>query len=421
MVANTSATQSSTPFWQIQNWRIGPKLTFFFTLLAVVPVIVVGLFQATAARNALLAEGDARLTSASATTAQRIDDALVEGRQFAAVLSQLPEFARFLKTPTDSATRASAQSALKAALLKSVDYDSVAIAGQEGKFILSSSDADIGTDIHFRVWFTTAMQGNLYIDDPLVAVLNNQPVEVISAPIKDENGATLGVLRNRLRLDAIGDFVASDNAAHGTGSFSMLVDENGIRLYDSRIKSDPTVLTKLLYRAIAPLPKDVEQQILADKRFSTTSTTNVPVLPLPEVAVAVQSGKSQTFESDVDLASGRYRASMTVLKTKPWRYIVFAPVSTYTETADRTLLLVVVVSVIAVIAAVLVGTLFARTITVPLTQLSNVADRISLGELDAKIEVRSKDEIGDLAEAVSRMQASLQAAIERLRARRTVK
>lgn len=60
----------------------------------------------------------------------------------------------------------------------------------------------------------------------------------------------------------------------------------------------------------------------------------------------------------------------------------------------------------------------ARTITRPIMQLSQVADRISLGELDAKIDIRSKDEIGELAEAVGRMQASLQAAIERLRARR---
>jgi HAMP domain-containing protein len=39
--------------------------------------------------------------------------------------------------------------------------------------------------------------------------------------------------------------------------------------------------------------------------------------------------------------------------------------------------------------------------------------------LDAQIDVSRKDEIGELAEAVSRMQVSLQAAIERLRARRT--
>jgi HAMP domain-containing protein len=51
--------------------------------------------------------------------------------------------------------------------------------------------------------------------------------------------------------------------------------------------------------------------------------------------------------------------------------------------------------------------------------LSEVADRISLGELNAEIPINRRDEIGDLAEALRRMQVSLQTAIERLRAKRT--
>jgi methyl-accepting chemotaxis protein len=46
-------------------------------------------------------------------------------------------------------------------------------------------------------------------------------------------------------------------------------------------------------------------------------------------------------------------------------------------------------------------------------------DVLTMGDLTAKIEINQKDEIGELAEAVSRMQASLQGAINRLRARRT--
>jgi HAMP domain-containing protein len=57
-------------------------------------------------------------------------------------------------------------------------------------------------------------------------------------------------------------------------------------------------------------------------------------------------------------------------------------------------------------------------VTRPIVQLTQVAERISLGELDAKIEVTSQDEIGEFADAFSRMQASLQVAMERLRARR---
>ena len=45
----------------------------------------------------------------------------------------------------------------------------------------------------------------------------------------------------------------------------------------------------------------------------------------------------------------------------------------------------------------------------------DVADRISLWDLDTKIEIHSSDEVGMLAESFHRMQESLKAAIERLR------
>ena len=50
--------------------------------------------------------------------------------------------------------------------------------------------------------------------------------------------------------------------------------------------------------------------------------------------------------------------------------------------------------------------------------LTDAADRISVGELDVVIEIRSNDEIGALADAISRMQDSLRFSIERLRRRR---
>ena len=50
--------------------------------------------------------------------------------------------------------------------------------------------------------------------------------------------------------------------------------------------------------------------------------------------------------------------------------------------------------------------------------LTEVSNRISVGELDANIDIAGKDEIGDLAEAISRMQDSIRLSIERLRRRR---
>lgn len=80
-----------------------------------------------------------------------------------------------------------------------------------------------------------------------------------------------------------------------------------------------------------------------------------------------------------------------------------------------------------IVFAILAGTiimigvivsLYGHRLTGKIKSLTNTAERISVGELDAEIDIKSKDEIGDLAEAISRMQESIRLSIERLRRRR---
>jgi len=62
--------------------------------------------------------------------------------------------------------------------------------------------------------------------------------------------------------------------------------------------------------------------------------------------------------------------------------------------------------------------LYGQKLTSRIRSLTNVAERISVGEMDAEIKVKSRDEIGDLADSISRMQESIRLSIERLRRRR---
>jgi HAMP domain-containing protein len=51
-------------------------------------------------------------------------------------------------------------------------------------------------------------------------------------------------------------------------------------------------------------------------------------------------------------------------------------------------------------------------------QLTDATERMSLGEMNVKIDIKSKDEIGLLAQAIGRMQTSLRLAMGRLRKKR---
>jgi len=79
------------------------------------------------------------------------------------------------------------------------------------------------------------------------------------------------------------------------------------------------------------------------------------------------------------------------------------------------------VILVALVFLLLVIYFYSRTVIRPIHYLSEVADRISMGDLDTPIRVNAKGEVGLLAESIERMQTSVKAAIERLQKRKESK
>ena len=77
-----------------------------------------------------------------------------------------------------------------------------------------------------------------------------------------------------------------------------------------------------------------------------------------------------------------------------------------------------IILAVTLLLIALVVSFYSYRLSARIKALTGVADRISIGELDADIPAGSKDEIGDLGESIARMQDSIRLSIERLRRRR---
>lgn len=83
----------------------------------------------------------------------------------------------------------------------------------------------------------------------------------------------------------------------------------------------------------------------------------------------------------------------------------------------RTLLPLVGIMAIVSLTGVLLSLLLAHWMVRPLVGLTEIADRVTMGDLETSVSgkcVRLRDEIGDLARALERMRSSLKAAMLRL-------
>ncbi len=411
-----SSGESHFGFRPITYWNIGSKLTLLFLLVALVPIGLVGVLVINSSRSALLAQSAVALEAASLATARQIDTDTTEQREFISFVGLVPDVVRYAQNQSETAAREAALRVLTTASKKTSDYQSVAIASKQGTIILSSSAQDLGTDVKSQTYFQEAANGASFISDPSISIITGQPAIFYSAPVKDNGGTVIAVVFSRVNVTQIWVFVEQDYNALVPGSYGMLLDEKGIRLAHSSSKNNrQDAQERLLYRAIAPLTLETEKALVAEKRFGKASTTDIQVLPVPEVAALLTSQETKIFETGADTNAVRNQAAMVVLQSKPWRYIVAAPLSAITAPADRTSLYIAIFAVAVGAIALLMAMVLARSMTRPIVKLSQVADRIGLGELDATIDVRSKDEIGDLARSISRMQGRLKAAVERLR------
>jgi len=244
---------------------------------------------------------------------------------------------------------------------------------------VARSDQEALKDYSDRQYYKDVVSGKEVGWETLIGKTSNLPALILAVPIKSE-GKVVGVLANAMTVQDISQKVATWR--QGTSGFAFLVDEKG--------------------KVIA---HHIEDYYLKQRNLSQH--------PLVAAFMGGRNG-SLSFAGDngtpcVGYVCGtKYRWALAVQQEEGealntlWRMQKFAY-----------LLLTLTVAIVLVVAWVL-----ARSLVRPIKELTNAADRMSLGELNVEIKTSARDEIGQLAEAIGRMQDSLRLSIERLRRRK---
>jgi methyl-accepting chemotaxis protein len=105
----------------------------------------------------------------------------------------------------------------------------------------------------------------------------------------------------------------------------------------------------------------------------------------------------------------RVIASYVPLGEPDWAVLVELPLSEAYSSVIKTLITSILVTLFSFTLAIILGRYLARLITDPLIKLRDATRTISDGNLDARIEIQSADEIGELATNFNRMVESISA------------
>lgn len=98
---------------------------------------------------------------------------------------------------------------------------------------------------------------------------------------------------------------------------------------------------------------------------------------------------------------------------------IAVPASEVFNNAWRSLLMVMaILSGVFLALMVLINTLLRRAVIRPIRRMANAAEAVSMGQMEMEFEQNSKDEIGSLAAAFSRMKSSLEISMNLLNKRK---
>ena len=190
-----------------------------------------------------------------------------------------------------------------------------------------------------------------FVQAALAGKLNVSPVshdadelsQYYAAPILDAGGGVTGGLVARIAAQELWDSV---NAASdpNSGTFAVLMDENGVRLADG---GDAT----RILAALAPLTPDLQKRVIAEQTYGA-QVAIVRATNLPHAADDIHSGRLDSLDPG-EFGVGAIAAQR--LATKPWTVLVLSPAPSATQRFGQLMLPILAAIIGAAFASVLLS------------------------------------------------------------------
>lgn len=218
-----------------------------------------------------------------------------------------------------------------------------------------------------------------FIQEPFISEITKKLTMVVATPIKDKSGKVIGVLGARLNLDKF---------------YAMIKDETGLG------STGETIVGKKIGNEIV---------FLAPTRYDENAALSRKVVTgdggMSGLQDAARGQEGSGFYRD-------YRGveSLAVWRPIPildWGMVVKIDASEALQPILSTRNVIIIVAVVMSLIILLLSSYISKGVIGPIRELTEAANNISKGNTNVRIDIRSNDEVGDLAESFERMLAAI--------------
>jgi putative methionine-R-sulfoxide reductase with GAF domain/HAMP domain-containing protein len=411
---------------QFKNFPLGTKLVMISLVGTILPMVLVGFMSNVTSRLALEEKANQSLRDSASQVAASLDSFVASNLDHVRVQAQLNEFLEYLETTPEERAGSDLEDDVMDHLAAFRNADPVFITSyglidRNGLDVADTYPPDVGDDKSSHVYFTEAVRtGQPYVSSLFQSPATGQPSIFFSAPIRNAGGGIVGVLRIRYRADILQQQVVRQGAFSGSRSLALVVDDHDVLLAHSAAPQH-------VYKSIhAPGEFDaealIEAHILDDLPAEKLLSIDLPTLVDGLKEAGAQTNFTGWFHGPEvtkqgDPAANVEQAAAVRMSTRPWYVVVahhqedlFAPVERQTRG-------ILVIGMVAAVLGVLFAVLISNYLTRPVVRLTGSAARLAAGDLSARSDVDTGDEIGVLAATFNDMAGQLRGLVGTLEQR----
>ncbi|MBD3330781.1 HAMP domain-containing protein [Candidatus Peregrinibacteria bacterium] len=337
------------------------KFIILLLLVSLIPTIFIGIMSYEISKTALYDRIITDLNTQASHVLDQIDRFLYESYKDTQLLIS---DTTLIDPKTSTAQK---ETVLKEYLINLGLYDNLYLLDLEGNIIASTNINAKRAEIKNAQWFINTKKLFFNASDALVSPFTGKPTILFSNLILDENNEPTGIIVAELTWAVVLDFL--DNVPRDTEA--ILLNDNYIQIGGT------------------------EDETFFEKEWG---------LKLAE-----------QLNNEIYLTSFVNSQGYLVYKGNNWKLFLRMPVDIALAPLQRLFKLIGLILIGTILATGLTGLIFGDRFVSPIQKLIIGAEAIQKGNLNQKIKVKSKDEIGYLARAFNEMSSSLKEKQQKLK------
>jgi len=336
--------------------KIGVKLTTILVLVAVAGIIVTALISFVVARKGIEKRIGRHLENVAILKEYHLNDFIKER------INDIDHIAKdnFYRGVFLGGTKERIRNILKEKLVYEEEFIELFVLASDGEVHVSTDQKQEGKIKSYEKYFIEGKKGP-FIQSFYYSLSLQQPSMTISAPIKDDQGSLSGLLAGRVNLKRISSIMTGRIGLGETGE-TYLVNRFNYLVTESRFEEGLALKKLISTEGVKDCLKGNSGLRMYKNYRETPVVGFYKWIPERQACLLAEISQEEAF------------ASINRLRN-----------------------ILILVSTGIVILVVILGFFFSKTLSKPLEKLIRGTEIIGKGDLEHRVDVRTKDEIGKLA------------------------